>query len=72
MKLVKRKNKNGGAAMVYFERSNGGSVFSTGSITSSGSMLVDSSMSKIVENVITKMLSNYDSLDQKTWNINLC
>ena len=61
----KEKNKNGGAAMVYFERSNGGSVFSTGSITSSGSMLVDSSMSKIVENVITKMLSNYDSLDQK-------
>ena len=51
-------NRNGGANMVFFENSSGGLVFSTGSITSSGSMLVDSSMSTIVDNFIQKAISN--------------
>lgn len=61
----KNTNKNGGADMVYHERPDGGVVFSTGSTTSSGSMLVDSSMSKIVKNVIKRMLSNDKPSDKK-------
>jgi len=49
-------SRHGGADMVYFETPNGGSVFSTGSITSSGSMLVDSNMSIIINNMIRNKL----------------
>jgi len=52
-------DKNGGADMVYFEHPSGGAVFSSGSITSSGSMLIDSSMSRIVENFIRKSLHKH-------------
>lgn len=53
---VEGANRNGGAAMVFIEQPGGGFVFSSGSITSSGSMLVDTSMSIIVSNFIKKAL----------------
>lgn len=53
---VEGANRNGGAAMVFIEQPGGGYVFSSGSITSGGSMLVDTSMSIIVSNFIKKAL----------------
>ena len=48
--------RNGGADMVYYDHPGGGAVFSSGSITSSCSMLVDPAMSKIIENLVEKMV----------------
>jgi hypothetical protein len=46
---------NNGAHMLYFEK-NGGKIFSTGSISYTGSLLVDENISKITKNVINYML----------------
>ena len=46
---------NGGAHMIYYRHEGGGAVFSTGSVTSSGSMLVDTIMSGIITNLIKNM-----------------
>ena len=49
-------DREGGADMVFYQTESGGFVFATGSITSGGSMLLDSSMSRIVANFISHTL----------------
>tara|TARA_Y100000385_G_scaffold103922_1_gene107526 strand:- start:421 stop:1848 length:1428 start_codon:yes stop_codon:yes gene_type:complete len=49
-------DRKGGADMVFYQTEAGGFVFATGSITSGGSMLLDSSMSRIVANFISHTL----------------
>jgi len=49
---------NGGAHMIYYDHPGGGAVFSTGSISSSCSMLIDKQMSTVVSNVINRMLTS--------------
>jgi hypothetical protein len=46
----------GGAHLVYFETSNGGAVFSAGSITYSSALLCDLPTSAITINVIERLL----------------
>ena len=48
--------ENGGAEIVYYELPNGGAVFSVGSITYPASLPVDSAISRITANVITRFL----------------
>ncbi|NJN17758.1 MAG: carboxypeptidase regulatory-like domain-containing protein [Oscillochloris sp.] len=47
---------DGGAEMVYHERSGGGAVFSVGSITYVSSLLVDDVISRITRNVLERFL----------------
>lgn len=49
--------KGGGADIVIFKRPNSGYVFSVGSISYGGSLLVDENISIITKNVINKFLS---------------
>lgn len=49
---------NGGAHMIYYDHSGGGAVFSTGSISSSCSMLIDKQMSTVVSNAINRMMGS--------------
>ncbi|MBY6037091.1 cell wall-binding repeat-containing protein [Fictibacillus nanhaiensis] len=43
-----------GADMIYYDHPGGGGVFSTGSITFGGSLVVDTQLTKIVNNVLKK------------------
>jgi hypothetical protein len=54
-KLLSRKG--GGADMTIFKETDGGYVFSVGSISYGGSLLIDKNISKITKNVINKFLS---------------
>ncbi len=55
--LAKGANKrSGGADMIIRESSNGNLMFSASSITFGGSLLIDSSCSKIINNVLKKAL----------------
>ncbi|MBI5739839.1 MAG: hypothetical protein HZA16_03875 [Nitrospirae bacterium] len=45
---------DGGAEVILFQEPGGGSVFSVGSITFGGSLLVDDTMSRMIKNVIRK------------------
>jgi hypothetical protein len=47
---------NGGSDMIIYEFPNGGNIFSVGSITFGGSLLVDDNISRITKNVIHKFL----------------
>ena len=49
-------DRNGGANMIFYQHPSGGYIFSSGSITSSASMLIDTSMSIIISNFIEKTL----------------
>ena len=48
--------RGGGADITVYQESGGGSVFSTGSITYGGSLLVDNNITQITRNVINKFL----------------
>lgn len=48
---------NGGAEIVHYETRSGGAVFSAGSITYVSSLLVDSHISRITANVLSRYLS---------------
>lgn len=50
-------SENGGADIALFQDPGGGSVFSVGSITFGGSLLVDDNISRITKNVIEKFIS---------------
>ena len=43
-----------GAEMVFYEHSGGGIVFSVGSLTFGGSLVVDSTIQKLMRNVMTR------------------
>lgn len=58
-------NRIGGGDMVFYRTKYGGSVFSTGSITSSGSMLVDSTMSTILRNYIKYALDGVSGVSHE-------
>lgn len=45
---------NGGAEMTYFDHPGGGGVFSAGSITFGGSLVVDEKLSRILNNVLSR------------------
>jgi hypothetical protein len=47
------KGQDGGAEMVYYQHPGGGAVFSVGSITFGGSLVVDRKIQQIVRNVLT-------------------
>ncbi|GIV77296.1 MAG: hypothetical protein KatS3mg050_1690 [Litorilinea sp.] len=49
--------EDGGAHMVYYETQSGGAVFSVGSITYPACLLVDTQVSRITANVITRFLT---------------
>jgi hypothetical protein len=49
-------SEEGGAHMVYYETDSGGAVFSVGSITYPACVLVDSAISRITANVISRFL----------------
>jgi hypothetical protein len=46
----------GGADIIIYEEPGGGSVFSVGSITFGGSLLVDDKISQITKNVINRFM----------------
>jgi hypothetical protein len=48
---------DGGAELVYYETASGGAVFSAGSISYPASLLVDTPLSRITVNVITRFLA---------------
>jgi hypothetical protein len=55
--LAKGLNPNeGGAEMTYYELSNGGAVFSVGSITFPTALLLDEPCSRITSNVLRRFL----------------
>lgn len=57
--LAKGMNpNNGGADMIYYERSEGGGVFSAGSITFCGALPVDPVISQMLKNVLDFYLTN--------------
>jgi N,N-dimethylformamidase len=57
--LAKGTNEDGGGAdMVYYDHPGGGGVFSTGSITFGGSLVIDSDLKIMVNNLLNKFLSN--------------
>jgi hypothetical protein len=47
-------NPNGGADLVFYQPRNGGSIVNFGSITVGGSLAVDPTLSRIVENVLSR------------------
>ncbi|NQY66764.1 MAG: hypothetical protein HRT72_03455 [Flavobacteriales bacterium] len=49
---------DGGADMIYFETQNGGKVFSAGSISYGGSLIIDPIVSQITKNVVDSFISN--------------
>jgi hypothetical protein len=49
---------NGGAHMATYETESGGAVFSVGSITYNGSLLVDDAVSRITANVLSRFLGD--------------
>ena len=56
--LAKGTNPDdGGAEMVYYDTASGGAVFSAGSITYNGSLLVDDAVSRVTANVISRFLA---------------
>ncbi len=48
----------GGAEMTYYDHPGGGGVFAVGSITYTGSLAVDSSVSRITKNVIDRFIAD--------------
>lgn len=54
---------DGGAEMVYYDHPGGGGVFSTGSVTFGGSLVVDQSLSKIMQNVLERFTTTISNLD---------
>ena len=48
-------DKNGGADMIFYKHPAGGYIFSSGSITSGASMLIDTNMSTIMTNLLEKI-----------------
>jgi hypothetical protein len=46
----------GGACMIYFDHPGGGGVFSTGSLSFGGSLVVDPVLTKMMKNVLTRFL----------------
>jgi N,N-dimethylformamidase len=56
-------DRNGGANMIFYEHKGGGFVFSTGSITSSGSPIADTSMSVLMKNLIKQVFIKKDSTE---------
>lgn len=50
---------NGGAEIVTYETASGGAVFSVGSITYNGSLLVDDVVSRVTANVISRFLVDW-------------
>jgi N,N-dimethylformamidase len=55
--LAEGTNPGGGGHMVCYELSNGGAVFSVGSVTWTASVLVDPAVSRITANVLTRLLA---------------
>jgi len=49
---------DGGAEMVFYDTESGGAVFSAGSITYNGSLLVDDVVSRVTANVISRFLAD--------------
>ena len=44
--------------MIYYENTNGGKLFSAGSLVYTGSLLVDSDISQLTKNVFEHFLKN--------------
>jgi hypothetical protein len=57
--LAKGTNRwRNGADMIYFEQAGGGGIFSVGSITFGGSLVIDPVLSKMMQNVIATFLAD--------------
>jgi len=56
VQLIARGQQAGGADMVFFDKGNGGWVFTAGSLTFNGSLATDVVTSKILQNVVTAAL----------------
>ena len=56
-------DRNGGANMIIYQHPSGGYVFSSGSITSGASMLIDTNMNILMTNLVERMIGR-DSLSK--------
>jgi hypothetical protein len=56
VQLIARGQQAGGADMVFFDKGNGGWVFTAGSLTFNGSLATDAATSKILQNAVTAAL----------------